>query len=53
MSRNAEPASIAATLDSIEEIIEQFRQRDYVCDRSVATAVFLGLRLERPLLLDG
>jgi MoxR-like ATPase len=43
----------AARLASIEEIIDQFRERDYVCDRSLATAVFLGLRLGRPLLLEG
>ena len=42
-----------APLDSIEGIIESFRERDYVCDRSLATAVFLGLRLGRPLLLEG
>jgi MoxR-like ATPase len=42
-----------AGLDSIEGIIDQFRERDYVCDRSLATAVFLGLRLGRPLLLEG
>ncbi len=53
MSRTAEPVPTAAALDSIEEIIEQFRDRDYVCDRSLATAVFLGLRLGRPLLLEG
>jgi MoxR-like ATPase len=43
----------AVRLASIEEIIDQFRERDYVCDRSLATAVFLGLRLGRPLLLEG
>jgi MoxR-like ATPase len=53
MSRTAEPVPTAAALDSIEGIIEQFRERDYVCDRSLATAVFLGLRLGRPLLLEG
>jgi MoxR-like ATPase len=53
MSRTEEPVPTAAALDSIEGIIEQFRERDYVCDRSLATAVFLGLRLGRPLLLEG
>ena len=53
MSRTTEPASTAAALASIEGIIEQFRERDYVCDRSLATAVFLGLQLGRPLLLEG
>ena len=53
MSQTAEPAPNAAALDSIEGIIEQFRERDYVSDRSLATAVFLGLELGRPLLLEG
>ncbi len=38
---------------TIEELIEAFRRRGYICDRSLATAVFLGLELERPLLLEG
>ena len=54
MSQTAEPApSSTAGLDSIEGIVAAFRGRDYVCDRSLATAVFLGLRLGRPLLLEG
>ena len=43
----------AAALDSIEQIQDRFRDLDYVCDRSLATAVFLGLKLGRPLLLEG
>ena len=43
----------AARLASIEEIIDQFRERNYVCDRSLATATFLALQLDRPLLLEG
>ncbi len=53
MSQTAESSPSPAALDSIEGIIEQFRVRDYVCDRSLATAVFLGLQLGRPLLLEG
>ena len=57
----AAPAATAApaapdrsgALDSIEAIQDAFRQRDYVADRSVSTAVFLALRLGRPLLLEG
>lgn len=40
-------------LDSLESIITSFRERDYICDRSLATAVFLALELDRPLLLEG
>jgi MoxR-like ATPase len=38
---------------SIEAIQEDFRRRNYIADRSVATAVFLALELGRPLLLEG
>ena len=46
-------AASPATLDSIEAIQDRFLEHDYVCDRSLATAVFLGLQLGRPLLLEG
>jgi MoxR-like ATPase len=39
--------------DSIDGLQEAFRERDYVADRSLVTAVFLGLQLGRPLLLEG
>ena len=38
---------------SIEALTEDFRSRDYIADRSLATAVFLALELGRPLLLEG
>ena len=38
---------------SIEAIQADFRERDYITDRSLATAVFLALELGRPLLLEG
>ena len=38
---------------SIEAIQDDFRTRNYIADRSVATAVFLALELGRPLLLEG
>src|SRR3954470_17736628 len=38
---------------SIEAIQDEFRRRDYIADRSLATAVFLALELGRPLLLEG
>ncbi len=40
-------------LGSVDEIVERFRAAGYICDRSLATAVFLALELERPLLLEG
>jgi MoxR-like ATPase len=42
-----------ATLNSIDQIQEALRGRSYVADRSLATALFLALRLGKPLLLEG
>jgi MoxR-like ATPase len=38
---------------SINQIQSLFGERGYVADRDLATAVFLSLALERPLLLEG
>ena len=38
---------------SVEELIEVLRAQSYLADRGLATAVFLALRLGRPLLLEG
>jgi len=40
------PANVDATLDLLE-------RQDYVADRRLATAVFLSLRMARPLFLEG
>src|SRR5690349_16950310 len=40
-------------LATIEGIQDAFLARDYVCDRSLATATFLALQLQRPLLREG
>jgi MoxR-like ATPase len=40
-------------LRSADAIEAAFRARGYIADRSLATAVFLGLELGRPLLLEG
>ena len=49
----ASPAPRPADLRSIDAIVEAFGARGYLCDRSLATAVFLALELGRPLLLEG
>jgi MoxR-like ATPase len=46
-------ASRAAGTRSIEAIQDDFRERGYICDRSLSTAVFLALELGRPILLEG
>ena len=40
-------------LDSTDAIAAAFRERGYITDRSLSTAVFLALQLGRPLLLEG
>jgi MoxR-like ATPase len=37
----------------IDETVTLLRQGNYVADRSLATAVFLSLKLKRPLFLEG
>jgi MoxR-like ATPase len=37
----------------IDETVTLLRQGDYVADRSLATAVFLSLKLKKPLFLEG
>lgn len=38
---------------SIEEVIERFADRNYICSRSIATVVFLATRLQKPILVEG
>ena len=38
---------------SIDETLERLSALDYVPDRSLATVIFLALRLQRPLFLEG
>ena len=38
---------------SVDETVSRLAQGDYVAERSLATAVFLTLRMRRPLFLEG
>jgi MoxR-like ATPase len=49
----AQPLPADQPTRSIESIQDRFRELDYICDRSLATTVFLSLELARPLLLEG
>ena len=40
-------------IESIDEVARALATNDYIADAGLATAVFLALRLERPLLLEG
>ena len=38
---------------SIDEIHQAIEKEKYICDRSLATVLYLALRLEKPVLLEG
>ena len=40
-------------LPSVESVAEALRSEAYIADHSLATAIFLALRLKRPLFLEG
>jgi MoxR-like ATPase len=44
---------VTALPKSIDETLALLRAQDYVAERSLATALFLALRMERPLFLEG
>ena len=39
--------------NSIDECVTFLREGDYVCDRGLATTLFLSLKMRRPLFLEG
>ncbi len=39
--------------DSVDAVVTRLEAQGYVCDRRLATALFLSLRLKRPLFLEG
>ncbi|HEX8757733.1 MAG TPA: MoxR family ATPase, partial [Steroidobacteraceae bacterium] len=49
----AAPPLAASPPESLDETRERLLAQDYVADRRLATAVYLALRLERPLFLEG
>jgi MoxR-like ATPase len=38
---------------SVDDVITRLRAHDYVCDRRIATCVFLAERMEKPILVEG
>ena len=46
-------AELHATPLSVDAVVALLAGQDYVCDRRLATAVFLALSLHRPLFLEG
>jgi MoxR-like ATPase len=44
---------VSALPKSIDDTLALLRAQDYVAERSLATALFLALKMERPLFLEG
>src|SRR5919197_2797553 len=44
---------VAVTFASVEELERALRADSYLADRGLATAIYLALRMRRPLLLEG
>ena len=47
------PAAPANEVASVEEVVSALYDQDYLADEGLATAIYLALRLHRPLLLEG
>jgi MoxR-like ATPase len=39
--------------DSVAQVEERLRDQGYICDRKIATVVFLAHKLEKPVLVEG
>jgi MoxR-like ATPase len=39
--------------DSIEEVQRAMERDRYICDRGLATVLYLALKLEKPVLIEG
>ena len=45
--------SVKKMLNSVDELIKLLEEQDYIIERDAAIAVFLALKLEKPLLIEG
>ena len=41
------------TIESIDQVYQRLKQHQYVADRSLTTAIYLALKLRKPLFLEG
>ena len=41
------------TFQSIEETVQVLQNAQYICDRSLGTSIYLSIKMEKPLLLEG
>ena len=38
---------------SVDDVIQQLGDQDYICDKQIATVVFLAQQLDKPVLVEG
>ncbi len=38
---------------SVEDVIQQLGEQEYICDKQIATVVFLAQQLDKPVLVEG
>ncbi len=50
---NLKDSAVVKEWTSIDQVVHELNERRYVIERSLATAVFLALKLQKPLLLEG
>ena len=43
----------ASSIPDVDTLIQHFEQQGYVTDRALATAIFLAIRLGKPVLIEG
>ena len=48
-----EAASQTKNFPTIDDLYRALREQHYICDRRLATTIFLALGMEKPLLLEG
>ena len=39
--------------NSVDDVIQQLSEQDYICDKQIATVVFLAQQLGKPVLVEG
>jgi MoxR-like ATPase len=39
--------------ESVDQVVEQLSEQEYICDRKIGTVVFLAQQLEKPVLVEG
>jgi len=52
-SASPAPAAIPSYASSVDALLEALAQQRYIADRTLGTALYLALRLQKPLLVEG